>query len=390
VACAVFGLAGTAAASLRTQLERALTAPGVSSSRTGAAVFDLSTSSFVYRHNTALALKPASNEKLPVAVAALTDLGPLFRIPTQVLGEGALAPNGVWQGRLVLKGYGDPSLTSTKLRRLARAVVDFGIRRVTGPIVGDETYFDRVRTAPGWKPSYYKVECPPLSALISDRGHVGSAISSSPALAAVTKFKKKLRALGVAVPGRAKLGRIGDAAVAIGRVRSPYVATLVRSMNRRSDNFYAEMLLKELGAVKRSSGTTSSGIHVVRNELRGRGVTMTGLVLADGSGLSAYDRLTARAVTKLLISAMSDSTIGTAFVASLPLAGVNGTLVDRMTSPPAYRNVRAKTGTTDSASALSGYVRKRYVFSILMNGSPIPWWNARRAQDRFAQVLAAQ
>ena len=60
-----------------------------------------------------------------------------------------------------------------------------------------------------------------------------------------------------------------------------------------------------------------------------------------------------------------------------------------MTRAPAYRNVRAKTGTTDSASALSGYVRTRYVFSILQNGSPIPWWNARKAQDRFAQVLAA-
>jgi D-alanyl-D-alanine carboxypeptidase len=61
-----------------------------------------------------------------------------------------------------------------------------------------------------------------------------------------------------------------------------------------------------------------------------------------------------------------------------------------MESGPAYRNVRAKTGTTDAASALSGYVRRRYAFSILMNGNPIPWWYARRAQDRFAQVLAAQ
>jgi D-alanyl-D-alanine carboxypeptidase len=69
---------------------------------------------------------------------------------------------------------------------------------------------------------------------------------------------------------------------------------------------------------------------------------------------------------------------------------VNGTLVDRMESGPAYGTVYAKTGTTDAASALSGYVRSRYVFSILMNGSPIPWSAARAAQDRFAQVLAGQ
>jgi D-alanyl-D-alanine carboxypeptidase len=92
----------------------------------------------------------------------------------------------------------------------------------------------------------------------------------------------------------------------------------------------------------------------------------------------------------LLISAFDDAAIGTAFVKSLPLAGVNGTLSDRMESGPAYGTVRAKTGTTDSASALSGYARTRYVFAILMNGSPIPWWYARKAQDRFAQVLAGQ
>jgi D-alanyl-D-alanine carboxypeptidase/D-alanyl-D-alanine-endopeptidase (penicillin-binding protein 4) len=75
-------------------------------------------------------------------------------------------------------------------------------------------------------------------------------------------------------------------------------------------------------------------------------------------------------------------------VASLPIAGVDGTLRDRMRSGPARRRVRAKTGTTFGASSLSGYVGSRYVFSILQNGSRIPWDNARRAQDRFAQVLA--
>jgi D-alanyl-D-alanine carboxypeptidase/D-alanyl-D-alanine-endopeptidase (penicillin-binding protein 4) len=95
-------------------------------------------------------------------------------------------------------------------------------------------------------------------------------------------------------------------------------------------------------------------------------------------------------VARLLRSAHTDATISASFLDSLPTAGVNGTLVDRMTSGPAYRNVYAKTGTTDSASALSGYVRSRFIFSILMNGSPIPWWYAREAQDRFAQVLAGQ
>jgi D-alanyl-D-alanine carboxypeptidase/D-alanyl-D-alanine-endopeptidase (penicillin-binding protein 4) len=161
-------------------------------------------------------------------------------------------------------------------------------------------------------------------------------------------------------------------------------------MDRQSDNFYAETFVKLLGALEANEGSTTAGRRVIRQELRRRNVPLRGVVIADGSGLSAYDRLTAKATARLLRSAFADRDISSAFVDSLPTAGVNGTLVDRMTSGPAYRNVYAKTGTTDSASALSGYVRSRYVFSILMNGSPIPWWYARQAQDRFAQVLAGQ
>src|SRR6185295_2900561 len=106
---------------------------------------------------------------------------------------------------------------------------------------------------------------------------------------------------------------------------------------------------------------------VIRKELRSRDVPMRGVVISDGSGLSAHDRLTARAVAKLLRSALSDSQIANTFVDSLPTAGINGTLVDRMNNGPAYRHVYAKTGTTDSASALSRFVRMQYVFAILQN-----------------------
>ena len=159
-------------------------------------------------------------------------------------------------------------------------------------------------------------------------------------------------------------------------------------MNRVSDNFYAEMLLKQLGARIRGNGTTTAGTRVVVAELAERGVPLDGVRIADGSGLSRYDRLTARALAALLISAWSDATIKDPFVASLPIAGVSGTLEDRMTKPPAYANVYAKTGTTETASTLSGYVRTRYVFSILQNGYPIAWYYARKTQDRFATVLA--
>jgi serine-type D-Ala-D-Ala carboxypeptidase/endopeptidase (penicillin-binding protein 4) len=381
-------LASPAAGSLKTKLDRALRARGVSSGQTGAIVYDLAQRRFVFRHNIFRALKPASNEKLPVAVTALSVLGPGFKFRTELRAEGRQIGN-LWQGRIVLKGYGDPSLAGSELGGLAGAFAKLGVTRVTGAIVGDESYFDTVRTAPGWKASYYKDECPPLSALVVNRARFKGSITSNPALAAAKILRAKLETHGVQVDGHARVGQAtGDADTFV--VESPALRWVVRRMDRQSDNFYAEMLMKELGAKTGRGGTTHGGVQTVRRELRARGIPMDGVAIADGSGLSAYDRLTAKAVARLLLSADADPEIGDAFVGSLPIAGVNGTLYDRMTSGPAYGNVRAKTGTTDSASALSGYVRTRYVFSILMNGSPIPWWYARQAQDRFAQVLAAQ
>ena len=391
LAAALFALvaATPATGSLKTRLDRALRAHGVSSSQTGAIVYDLSKGAYVYRKNQALALKPASNEKLSVAVTALSILRPGYTIPTELRAQGHRS-GSVWNGRLILKGYGDPALSRSRLGRLARAVENARITRVTGAILGDETYFDKVRVGPGWKASFYKDECPPLSALIVNRGHFKGSITSRPALAAAKLLRSKLVDRGIKVDGRARLGRADASSAVMATVHSPALRWLVRTMDRQSDNFYAEMLVKVLGAAERSAGTTRDGTRVIRAELRSRNVPLRGVVIADGSGLSSYDRLTARATAKLLRSALADADISTAFVRSLPVAGVNGTLVDRMTSGPAYGNVYAKTGTTDSASALSGYVRTRYVFSILMNGNPIPWWYARQAQDRFAQVLAGQ
>jgi D-alanyl-D-alanine carboxypeptidase len=380
-------------ASLRSSLDRALVTTGVSSSWTGAFVFDLRRGSVVYRRNRSLALRPASNEKLTVAVTALDRLGPTFRIPTKVLGHGQLDGNGVWHGRLYLRGYGNPALKTHGLNRLVKKVQAKGIVKVTGAIVGDESYFDKIRVGPGWKPSYYKEESPPLSALVVNRAHFDGHIASDPARAAALLFKRRLAAAGIRVGGRVVKAAARPDATLLGRVSSPQLRRLVRRMDLVSDNFYAEMLLKKLGAVVRESGTTAAGARVVRAELRQRGVSMTGVRIRDGSGLSDYDRLTAKAVAMLLISAVSDDAIRGPFVASLPIAGVRGTLEDRMKNPPAYRHVYAKTGTTDRASALSGYVTNsalspRYVFAILQNGNPIPWWYARQAQDRFAQVLA--
>ena len=375
------------AQTLRERLDRAITVTGVSRAQTGAFAFDLRTGRVVYGLNRSRSLAPASNEKLGVALTALDRLGPSYRIRTQVLGQGTRT-GSTWNGRLVLRGFGDPTLTSADLRTLASALRSAGLRRVTGRIAGDESFFDKRRTASGWRASYYKNESPPLSALVVDRARVAGRTVDNPALAAARAFRRALVARGIQVGGRAVVDAAPETATPLASIRSGPVRAIVRRMNKISDNFYAEMLVKHLGAVVRGAGTTTAGCIVVRRELEQRGVPLVGVRIADGSGLSSYDRTTANAVGRTLLSAWRDAALRDPFVASLAIAGVDGTLKDRMQAGPARGRVRAKTGTLDTASALSGYAGTRYVFAILQNGYPISWSRARLSQDRFAQALA--
>jgi D-alanyl-D-alanine carboxypeptidase/D-alanyl-D-alanine-endopeptidase (penicillin-binding protein 4) len=374
---------------LQRKLAQALRVPRVSAARSGAIAFDLTTGTTVYTQNPTLALAPASNEKLPLTYAALATLGPTYRLETDVLGEGEL-DGTTWRGRLVLRGGGDPTLSSAGLRTLALQVRAAGIRRVTGGVLADEALFDKRRTVTGWRSSFYLYESPPLSALVVDRDRVGGSVSQAPALAAGTAFVRALRTAGVAVTGAVQLGVAADDAFPLGQVVSGPLWTILRFMDRESDNFTAELLLKQLGAVEAGRGTSAAGAAVVTQALVAAGVPMAGVRIVDGSGLSLLDRLSADAITSILRAAWTNFTIRPAFVAALAIAGVNGTMESRLQKPPARGNVLAKTGTTREASALSGFVRDRYVFAVLQNGNPIPSWWARRAQDRFATVLAGQ
>jgi D-alanyl-D-alanine carboxypeptidase/D-alanyl-D-alanine-endopeptidase (penicillin-binding protein 4) len=375
------------AAPLPARLQHALAVPTVSAADSAAFAVDLTTGQAVFSRNASLPLLPASNEKLAVTYGALTALGPGFRIETDVLGDGE-QEGTAWDGDIVLKGYGDPTLTSQSLTALAQQVRADGITQVTGHVVGDASWFDSEQTAPGWKPSFYIGESPPLSALIVNRGLVGSYTSHNPALSATQLFRKALAAAGVHVAGIAELGTADEAAVPLGSVDSPPLASIVRWMDRNSDNFTAEMLLKQLGAVQGGAGTTAAGAGVVTGLLTQAGIPMTGVRFVDGSGLSLLDRVTADELVSLLTTMWNDPGVRPELLASLPVAGRNGTLADRMRGTAAAGVVLAKTGTTDNASALSGFVRDRYVFSILENGDPVDWDWARLSQDRFAIVLA--
>ena len=372
---------------LQHRLAHALHVPHVATARSAAVALDLASGTVVFEQNPGRSLAPASNEKLPLTYAALMQLGPTYRIETDVLGQGQ-QDGTQWTGTLVLKGNGDPTLSRADLRALAAQVKALGIRSVTGGVSGDESAYDTRRIVAGWKPSFFIDESPPLSALVVDRARVGRIVTRSPALAAATAFRAALRQAGIAVAGPVRTGTADGWSEPLADVSSPTLWTMLRFMDRESDNFTAEMLLKQLGLTELGRGTSAAGAAVVTQALTDAGVPMTGVRIVDGSGLSRLDRLTANALGSLLKIAWADPTVGPALLASLPVAGVNGTLQHRLQKPPAKGNVLAKTGTTDTASSLSGYVSGRYAFAVVQNGHPLSYWWARRAQDRFAQVLA--
>ncbi|HEV8251153.1 MAG TPA: D-alanyl-D-alanine carboxypeptidase/D-alanyl-D-alanine-endopeptidase, partial [Gaiellaceae bacterium] len=208
------------------------------------------------------------------------------------------------------------------------------------------------------------------------------------ALAAADKLRTALKANGVSVGGGVGLGRASPDAVRIARISSAPLAAILRAVNGDSDNFTAEMLLKHLGAVERGKGTSAAGAAAVQDVLREAGIPLDAVRISDASGLSLRDRLTVRTLSDLLVSAWQDPALRGIFLATLAVAGQRGTLDERLRGRAVAGKVFAKTGTTARASALAGYVKGRYAFAVLQNGSPVSWWWARYAQDRFVTVLA--
>jgi D-alanyl-D-alanine carboxypeptidase/D-alanyl-D-alanine-endopeptidase (penicillin-binding protein 4) len=372
-----------ASGDLATRLTTTLRSPYVSLARTSAVAVDVRTGAVLFAHNARLPVVPASNEKLPVSWAALTRLGPGYRLATQLLGVGERR-GAVWRGDLILRGAGDPTLTSADLAALAATVRAAGIRRITGRVRGDESLYDTRRAVAGWKSYFVGIETPPLSALVVDRAQGWPRLS--PPLLAARALRHALVARGVAVGNRAGLGTAPADAEVLAVHRSKPLWSIVRSMNRDSDNFTAEMLLKHLGTLDGGRGTSVRGAEVVLAEMRAAGISVAGVRIVDGSGLSAHDRMTAEALVGVLRAGLENPRIRTAFVGSLAVAGRNGTLRSRL--PSLAGIVRGKTGTTNRGCSLSGLVNGSVAFAVLQDGAPVAYWPARAAQDRFVTALA--
>jgi serine-type D-Ala-D-Ala carboxypeptidase/endopeptidase (penicillin-binding protein 4) len=333
----------------------------------------------VLRHNADLPLLPASTMKLVTAAAALLALGPDHRFVTPVRATAPIDDVGLLAGDLVIVGSGDPALATpdfgefaygdrprTRLEDLADALVDAGLRIVTGSVIGDPSKYADEPLAEGWPQRYIDDRhTSRVSALTVDRGleityhddgRVIGVVSTDPAFTAAERLVELLEDRGVVIRGGpAASPTPPPTSLELARVESPPLTSMLRYAVQWSDNPLTDGIFRALGAEVEGDPTWAGSALAVRRALDGLDLDWSGTVLADGSGLSRDDRLTAAMLARLDLM-MHRSEHAEAWSDLLAVAGRSGTLRMRLRGSLADGRLRGKTGTLDDVRALTGNV----------------------------------
>lgn len=394
---------------VRRRLAKALALPGLRG-HVGLAVSQLGALNGGL-HMGAARVTPASTLKLLTTTAALASLGPQHRFKTSVV-------DGRTAGSIVLVGGGDPTLTdasltpaaaakayppSASLQRLAGAAADRlsrqGIRRVH--LGYDASLFTGPAVNPRWPPTYVPQDVvSPISALWVDEGRTdpgADARSLDPAREAAVAFRARLVAAGVTVTGQVTAQAAPRAAPSLAAVVSAPLDQIVEHILEASDNEGAEVLLRQVALADGRPGSSVAGVGAVRRALEGVGVSMSGAVFYDGSGLSRKDVLPVRLVLDVLETAASpDHPSLRPVVSGLAVAGFSGSLGYRFDRGGDAREglgyVRAKTGTLTGVHALAGLAvtRTGQVLAFVAVADAVPLaltLDARSDLDDLAAAL---
>jgi D-alanyl-D-alanine carboxypeptidase/D-alanyl-D-alanine-endopeptidase (penicillin-binding protein 4) len=331
----------------------------------GAYVYDITAKKALFSERATTLRAPASVEKLYTATAVLAKMGPDARLATTVYGVGQLLPGGIWEGSLYLRGGGDPTFGSqsfisahyggigASVSSLVSGLVrTAGIHHITGSVYGDEGFFDSLRGEPSSNYGFDPFLEGTLSGLAYNRGAELGHSSHAPAVYAAHALWGALKADGVSIRGGSGAASTPTGALPLASVASPTTAQLLGLTLPPSDNFFAETLVKDLGALYGGGGTTARGAAVVSSAI----TALLGFTpkIVDGSGLSRADHTSPYQVVDLL-AGLSGTPTGQVLRASLAVAGKSGTLEKRMRGTTAAGRCQGKTGTLTGASNLVGY-----------------------------------
>ena len=341
------------------RLDGILRSPLLETVQTSVMVWDLTDDVPVYQFRERLHMRPASTMKCVTAIATLDKLGADYDFKTNLYYTGVIDDSTqVLRGDLYCVGGMDPMLSSSDLTEMARAVRDLGIKTIEGSVYADLSFKDRDRLGKGW---CWDDKNPNLSPLLVDGKDEFT-----------YRFSRKLEDMGVTVNGSTGERQLPANAQLL-TTRTHSIRQVLHRMMKVSDNLYAESVFYQLAA---SGGTRWASAKFARqyeNALFSRiGLNPRDYNVADGSGLSLYNYVSAELETKLLRYAYQRPDIYSAYLEAQPIAGVDGTLRNRMRGTAAAGNVRAKTGTVKGVSSLAGYLTASnghlLCFSIINNG----------------------
>lgn len=406
------------AAKLATDLQQSLTFDGEGTF--SVYVADALTGQKLYSQKGEAAATPASNLKLLTAAAALETLGPETRFSTRAVAGSSPEQLVLVAGgdAMLSDGGGDTAKTmghaglEDLARQTAMALATAGVK---GPVTLsiDDTLFTGPALNPDWADGDVDAgEIAPIFPMALNAGRLAPEVLSGPrpqdsAVAAAEAFAHALEAAGVSTTGaisraKAPLAANGSTAGAVqpgtvlGSVESATVAQQVQYMLAESDNYVAEVMGR-MAALKLGKEASNSGaIAAVREVVESLGVSLDGITMTDACGLAVGNLISPAQLVKVLTLMLADpgSNIGLA-LPGLPIAGLSGSLQQRFVSGPELGGaglVRAKTGSLNSVTGLSGYVVNAHgrllVFSILGNGFSDGAAAARPVADAAAAVLA--
>ncbi len=471
-------------AELERRLAEIVSRPKYERALWGVKIESLDTGKTLFETNAHKLFSPASNSKLFTVALGLERLGQDYRIRTSLYAATKPDADGTLNGDLVIFGRGDPSLNKRlhggsilrALQPLVLALTNASVKRVSGDLVGDQSYFRGTEFGSGWAwddmQYYYGAEVsaltindnvlqvtvkpgaqagdaciltvnPPTSYVtFSNRTVTGTADSKrkisffrpldenvvyvtgtmpagtnsfadevtfhNPAGLFMAFLQEALAREGVKVEGKIRtvswLDREGKpldcgALVELGSIESPPLREIAREIQKPSQNLYTDLLLAHVGEASRTSADPADltseelGIRELNRFAVEVGVPKGELVFEEGSGLSRDNLVTPNA-TVTLLKYMKGRACGAAYVDALPVAGVDGSLRNRMKETAAAGNVKAKTGSLRWASSLSGYVTsgagEHLVFSLMLNRyDPGPAGSSRIDLDAIAVLLAS-
>lgn len=362
------------------------------------------------RYNERQKMVPASNMKLVTTAAALTALGSDYAYQT-IFATDSSVVDGVVLGNLYIVGHADPSTSEEVFPQWKAALDEIGLSEIRGSIIGDARYFKSDGCHEDWTAGDYESEdASPVKGLNFNHNYRDTTYAegkgASGAFNCAYYFHKYLNDNGVCV-----CGTYGDNITFSNEILpqdslhiltyhvSEPLETLVHHTNSKSDNFYAEALLRTLGAELKGDDSYEASIEEEKTILKSLGVNpSSGLTICDGSGLARRNYASPDFFVKFL-ALVADSEIGDDFISSLPVPG-EGTLASMLISlPPQTRSrIRMKSGSMGAVRSFSGYVNpkpgesedSRIVFSIITNNNTAPKGTVLKYLEKLISLIALE